>query len=836
MRYGYFDNKNKEYVIERPDVPVSWTNYLGVKDLCTVISNNAGGYSFYKSTEHHRVTRFRQNGVPMDRPGHYIYIRDDETGEYWSVSWQPVGKDFQKDLNRNGSAGRKSAARAADKARYTCRHGLSYSKFQCDYREIEAEQLMFIPVDDDVELWDFRVKNNSGRQRKLSVFSYLEFSFHHIEIDNQNLQMSLYASGSNYKDEIIEYDFFYEPWTYHFFASNFTPDSYDCVRGSFVGNYGTETNPAAVEKGICSNSSELGGNHCAALHKKLLLKPGEDTRLIFMLGVGSRDKRGQEMKKKYSSLQTVDAAFQELKEYWDKKTSVFHCKTPNEGLNTMVNVWNLYQAETCVVWSRFASFIEVGGRTGLGYRDTSQDAMSVPHTNPDKVRERLTELLHGQASAGYGLHLFDPEVFKPREEKLPGVKLPTVVPTPRPSSIIHGIEDVCSDDALWIVGSVCEYVKETGEAEFFDEIVPFADRGEATVYDHLKRSLDFTAKQVGANGIALGLRADWNDCLNLGGGQSGMVSFMHYWALKYFIEAAEYLGRAEDVKKYSQMAERVRKACEDELWDGEWYARGVTRSGMKIGVKDSEEGKIFLESNAWAVMSEAASRERGISAMDAVHKYLASPYGLHLNWPAFTKVNDEIGYVTRVFPGIKENASIFSHPNPWAVIAECKLGRGGHAMRLYDALLPYNQNDMIEIRQAEPYSYCQFVMGRDHTAYGRARHPWLTGSAGWSYTAATKYILGIRPGYEELVIDPCIPAEWEGFEVIRRWRGATYKIRVRNPERIERGVISVMLNGRLVGGPLEPQPPGSVNDIEVLMGKVRSKSEKKNVSANVETK
>ncbi len=380
MRYGYFDDENREYVIERPDVPISWTNYIGVRDLCAVLSHNAGGYLFYKSAEHHRITRFRQNGVPLDRPGHYVYIRDDDTGEYWSISWQPVGKDLAK-------------------ARYECRHGLSYSKFSCDYQGIEAEQLLFIPVNEDVELWDVKVGNRSGKPRRLSVFSYAEFSYHHIEIDNQNLQMSLYASGSSYADGVIEYDFFYEPWNYHYMTANFAPDSYDCLRDRFLGIYSTETNPEAVVRGECFSSAELGSNHCGALHKRITLQPGEQTRLVFMLGVGQRSV-GQAMRTKFSNLAQVDAAFAELKEYWAKKLAKFQCQTPHPGLNSMVNTWNLYQAETCVVWSRFASFVEVGGRTGLGYRDTSQDVMSVPHTNPAKCRQRIVELMNGQMSQG----------------------------------------------------------------------------------------------------------------------------------------------------------------------------------------------------------------------------------------------------------------------------------------------------------------------------------------------------------------------------------------------------------------------------------------------------
>ena len=593
MRYGYFDDQNLEYVIERPDIPVSWTNYIGVSDLCAILSHNAGGYSFYKSAEHHRITRFRQNGIPLDRPGHYVYIRDDESGEYWTISWQPVGRDLAY-------------------ASYQIRHGLSYSRFFCVTDGIQSEQLVFIPVDEDVELWDVHIRNISDRPRHLSVFSYVEFSFHHIEIDNQNLQMSLYASGANFLDGIIEYDFFYEPWTFHYMTSSFTPESFDCVRDRFLGSYHTETNPEAVINGNCFGSSELGGNSCGALHKRLVLMPGQVDRFIFMLGVGDRSV-GQAMRIKYSNFSKVDIAFSRLRDYWQKKLDVFQCKTPNPGLNTKVNIWNPYQAETCVVWSRFASFIEVGGRTGLGYRDTSQDVMSVPHTNPDKVRKRLLELLNGQVSRGYGLHLFDPEVFKPKENKLPGVNLPTIVPMQNPADIIHGLENTCSDDALWIIASVCEFIKETGDITFFDQVVPFADGGQASIYEHLKRSLDFSTEQVGSTGICKGLRADWNDCLNLGGGESAMVSFLHYWALKNFIEAASYLDRKQDVKKYTLIAEKVREACEDNLWDGEWYIRGSTHKGIKIGSNENEEGKIFLESNTWAVVSEAAASERARS-------------------------------------------------------------------------------------------------------------------------------------------------------------------------------------------------------------------------------
>ena len=798
MKYGYFDDVNREYVIERPDVPVSWTNYLGVKDLCTVISHNAGGYSFYQQAQHHRITRFRPNAIPLDRPGHYVYLRDEESGEYWSISWQPVGLDLKK-------------------ATYQCRHGLSYSKFSCQYQGITGEQLLFIPIDDAVEIWDVKIKNNTNRTRRLSLFSYVEFSFHHIEIDNQNFQMSLYASGSSYQDGIIEYDFFYEPWTFHYFTSNFEPDSYDSTRDRFLGPYRTETNPFAVEKGVCANSSELGGNHCGALHKKITLAPGEERRLIYLLGVGNRE-TAQIIRDKYSNLANVDRVFIEIKEYWRKKLANFQCKTPHQGLDTMINTWNPYQAETCVVWSRFASFIEVGGRTGLGYRDTAQDIMSVPCTNPGKVRQRILELLRAQVKMGYGLHLFEPELFDSSRPPAPKFKSPTVVPEPDPSSLIHGLNDTCSDDHLWLIPSVCEYVKETGDREFFAQVVPFADGGEATVYEHLKRALDFSANQVGPTGICKGLRADWNDCLNLGGGESAMVSFLHYWTLQAFLEAARFLGRDEDYRKYSVLAEKVRQVCEENLWDGQWYIRGITARGDKIGTHANEEGKIHLESNALAVLSGAAAEERGRTCMDSVHQYLYSDWGLHLLWPAYSKPNDDIGFVTRVYPGIKENGAIFSHPNPWAIIAECRLGRGNRAMKFYDALLPYNQNEQIEIREAEPYSYCQFIIGRDHSAFGRARHPWLTGSAGWAYTAATRWILGIRLTFEGLIIDPCIPSDWKEFQVARQWRGATYHVYVKNPNGVQTGVQTITLNGQPIPDLIPPQPEGTSHEIVVTMG------------------
>ena len=801
MKYGYFDNGNKEYVITRPDVPAPWTNYLGTEKFCTVISQNAGGYSFYKSPEYNRVTKFRPNAT-FDRPGHYVYLRDDATGDYWSISWQPVAKSL-------------------DEAKYEVRHGLSYSKFACEYNGISAQKTLFVPIGEDAEIWDVVLKNTTDEVRTISAFSFVEFSFSHIQSDNQNHQMSLYSAGTSYQNGVIEYDLYYNTNTkegYYYLASSFDPDSYDGQRDTFIGAYRDESNPIAVENGRCSNHVQTCYNHCGSLHKQFTLQPGEEVRFNYILGIGKNE--GQRLRQKYQDNAVVDAAFAEIKHHWESRCNKFKVTSPNEGLDTMINTWTLYQAETCVVWSRFASFIEVGGRTGLGYRDTAQDAISVPHSNPAMTRKRLVDLLRGQVKAGYGLHLFDPDWFDPEMADVKPSKSPTVVPTPSDADKIHGIDDTCSDDHLWLVPTICKYVTETGEESFLDEVIPFADGGDATVYDHMKAALDFSAKYVGQTGICKGLRADWNDCLNLGGGESAMVSFLHFWALQEFIQLAKYQGKTADIEKYTEMAANVREACETHLWDDEggWYIRGLTKNGDKIGTAQQTEGRIHLESNTLAVLSGMASQDRGEQAMDAVDENLYSEFGLHLNAPSFSTPNDDIGFVTRVYQGVKENGAIFSHPNPWAWVAEAKLGRGDRAMKFYDALNPYNQNDMIETRMAEPYSYVQFIMGRDHQDHGRANHPWLTGTSGWAYFAVTNFILGIQTGFDGLTINPCIPTEWPGFEVTREWRGATYHINVTNPDHISKGIKSIMINGQSVEGAIVPQAEGSVNTVTVVMG------------------
>lgn len=795
MKYGYFDNQNREYVIDRVDLPTSFTNYIGTKDMYGVFNHTAGGYLLYKTPEYHRITRFRPNGVPMDFPGHYVYLRDDDTGEFWSISWQPVGKDL-------------------DKASYVCRHGMSYSKYECDYNDIVASQKLSVAMDDPVELWDILLQNNSNKPRNLSVFTYVEWSFHHIAMDNQNFQMSLYASGSRYQDGIIEYDLYYEENGYQFLTADFEPDGFDCLRDEFIGLYRTESNPIAVERGQTSNSFNTSGNHCGVLHKKLTLQAGESSRLHVILGEGGVE-NGKAMREKYANAKAFDEQADKLAKFWDDKLGALQINTPDQGFNTLLNIWTMYQSEVNVLFSRFTSFIEVGGRTGLGYRDTAQDAMTIPHAEPAMCKTRIIQLMQALTSHGYGLHLFSPSWFEESDEK--PFKSPTVVPTPDKNSIVHGLDDACSDDALWLVAAVCNYVKETGEFTLLDQVLPYCDGGEDRIYDKLKTILNFSATQVGASGICKGLRADWNDCLNLGGGESAMVSFLHHWALCHFVELANYLGRTEDASIYQAMADKVKAACEAELWDGNWYIRGITAKGQKIGTSTDTEGKVHLESNTWAVLSGVATGERAAACLDAIDQYLYTDYGLVLNAPPFKTPNEDIGFVTRVYPGVKENGAVFSHPNPWAWAAECKQGNGERAKRYYDALSPYNQNDKMEIRKAEPYSYCQFIYGNAHNLHGKACHPFMTGSGGWAYFAATQYILGVQPQYDHLSVDPCVPAHWHNFTIQRRFRGATYNITVYNPDGVCKGVKKLTLGGQTVQQ-IPVMPQGSTCNVTVVMG------------------
>jgi N,N'-diacetylchitobiose phosphorylase len=771
MKYGYFDDSKREYVIDNPKTPMSWINYLGTDTYASIVSNNASGYSFYKSPQSGRMLRFRFNSIPMDRPGRYVYIRDEEDGDYWSASWQPVGKPLEQ-------------------YRSVCRHGLGYTVFESNYRGISSNFRIFVPIDKPIEFWEVELENQSDRERELSLFSYAEWCFWKMDQDLSNFQYILYTCRMNYKDDIIDYQMSFPPPEdpRAFMASILPVESYDTDRELFIGNYHHEGNPVAVESGRCSNSIAYGGNPCAALQNRITLKPGEKKYALFIIGIGDAGTFGAECRKIYSDRGKVAGEFQRVQSYWNQRLAKFTCKTPSNEMNIMINLWNQYQCHTTFNWSRSASFNEAGGRDGLGYRDTNQDTLGVVHAIPTQVRAKLIDLLKGQFAQGYAIHNFQPLTWQQGAHNIPQT------------------EKIYSDDHLWLLLAIPAYIKETGDKDFLKTVVPYADQGEGTVYDHLKQTLEFSWEKKGPHGLLLGLAADWNDCINLKGkGESTWSTFLYYRALEEFIILAKRYGGDRDVAHFLDYQRDIKANLDKYAWDGEWFVRGYLDSGRKLGSQESEQSKIFINSQTWAVVSAAANSDKGVLAMDSLQKFLATEHGIVKNYPAYREYDPEIGYITKFPTGLKENAAIFCHANTWAVIAEAMLGRGDRAYQYYLSFLPAAKNDIADLYTMEPYVYCQFITGKEHPYYfGRARNSWLTGTASWSFVAATQFILGVRSDYDGLVIDPCLPPDWDQCEITREFRGKTFHITIQNPGKVSKGVASLTVNGRKCEGNLIP--------------------------------
>ena len=765
MEYGYFDDAKREYVIHNPNTPEPWINYLGTDQYCSMISNNAGGYAFYKTAWTGRVLRFRHNNIPEDRPGRYMYIRDNASGDYWSSAWQPVAKPL-------------------DEYKTICRHGMGYTTFESEYGGIKSNSRYFVPIDKPIEFWEIELENTSGRERDLSLFSYAEMSYWLMTHDTIGFQYSLHVCNNSYEDGIISNAPLlwppYEPRS--FFLSILPVESFDTERKSFIGRWRHEGNPIAVEKGKCNNSIAIGGNPIGAFQNNIKLAPGEKKRALFILGAGEAGVLGVECKKLYSVPGSVEKEFEKVREYWDERLGAFSCVTPSDKMNSMINVWNQYQCHTTFNWSRSASYIEVGHRDGLGYRDTNQDVLGVAHVLPSQVKAKLRDLLMGQVSNGSAIHTIQPLDWKQSEDNVP--------------------EHPYSDDHLWLHLAVESYIKETGDIAFLDEIYPYADKGEASVYEHLRAALEFSNSKRGEHGLLMGMAADWNDCINLKGkGESMFSTFLYYLSLEKMIDFANIKGKDDDARHFADMREDMRAAIEKHAWDGEWYLRGFLRNGDKLGSHESEQCHIFINSQTWSVLSKFAPKDKGIACMDSLNKYMATEHGIVKNYPAFRKLNEEIGAITSFPAGKKENASIFCHTNTWAVIAEAMLGRGDRAFEYYMAYLPAAKNETADKYEIEPYVYCQFITGKEHPYdFGQARNSWLSGTASWSFVAASQYILGVRADYDGLIIDPCIPADWKEYTVKRKFRGLNFDITVKNPEGKNRGVTQLLLNGEQLDG------------------------------------
>jgi len=784
MQYGHFNDEAREYVITRPDTPRSWSNYLGSRLYGGIITQGAGGYSFYKSGGTGRVLRFRFNGVPQDEPGRFIYLRDDADGDFWSASWQPVGKPLR---GRDGDGPETQAS--------AVRHGLGYSIFESEYRGIRSEATFFIPKGQAFEYWSVKITNDGPTPRQVSLFSYAELANEwNYRQDLENLQYSQYVVVAKYADGMISRKnstrtAFSELW---FGQAGASVESFDTDRDVFLGSYRTQSAPIAVERGRCSGSQTVGDNSCASLHSVLSLEPGETRQVIFMLGMGSPDSEwndrdgithrpGREVLAEYATPSRVDEELAAIRDEWRDYLAPLQVSTPDHEMNSMINVWHAYQTHMTFNWSRGVSLIEAGDRDGLGYRDTVQDMLAVTHAIPDAVRERLSLILTGQTAEGGAMPLVKPLTHSPGHEETPT------------------LEKYRSDDPLWLPITVANFVYETGDVAYLDEVLPYADHGEATVFEHLRQAIQFSLDHLGNNGLVQGLQADWNDCIQFGTtGESMFSTFLMANGCRIVAELAEQTGRDEDAAWARGVLESLQPVLEG-AWDGDWYIRGISATGAKLGSDALDEGKIYLEPNVWAAISQTVPEDRAIGAMDSVQRRLATEHGVALCAPAHTKEVPGVGLSLLVFPvGHKENGGIFCHANSWTIVAEGILGRGDRAYDYYRSYLPARYNDSAEVHQVEPYVYCQFTHGPESPRFGQARNPWLTGTASWSYIGVTQYILGIRPELEGLRIDPCLPEGWNGYQVTRQFRGLSLTINVVNPLGVATGVSSVMVGKREV--------------------------------------
>lgn len=780
MKYGYFDDENKEYVITRPDTPRPWSNYLGSLDYGAIVTNNAGGFSFYRSALTSRFLRIRPNSVPMDQPGRQFYLRDNETGDYWSAAWQPVGKPLSEYESE-------------------CRHGTAYTIITSKYSGVETRSTYFVPLDQNFEYWILEIRNDSDRPRKLGVFTYCEMATSwHMFNDLTNLQYAQFISCASLADEMLGMSV--EPYIPFDSANlmdckrlwmcmNGAPLSgVETVRERFLGSvYNTYANPKAVIDGVCSGFLAEGENPCGTLHSNIELAPGESKTLVVMLGLGSPESHGFAAREKFGSPEIAAEELEKLKAYWHGKLEGVRVRTPERNFDSMVNTWGAYNSLVTYAWSRHASLIYNGERDGLGFRDTVQDFLgAMPHLK-EEIRPRLELMLTGQLSTGGAM-----PVVKPFEHS-PG-KMPEMRP-----------DEYRSDDCMWFFNAIPDFVAETGDVDFYNKVLPYADKGEDTVFGHLKRAILFNLERSGANGLPCGLKADWNDCVQMGyKGESVMVAFQLGYALGVYADIARMLKRPDEAEWALKERKRLDGAIQDAAWDGKWFLWAIGSDGHRYGSDEEEEGKIYINTQVWAVISGSASREQCQSSMKHLKEMCATPYGIMLSAPPFTLTPKTVMGGVIYNHGIKENAGIFCHTQGWAVMAEAILGNGDQAWEYYNAYMPSAYNDHAEIRECEPYVHCQTTYATCNRNAGKSRVPWLSGTASWSHHSAIQYILGIRPEIDGLRIDPCIPKSWDGFEAERNFRGCNVKIEVKNPMGLSKGVSMLTVDGRTIQGNLVP--------------------------------
>ncbi|MBN2546587.1 MAG: glycosyl transferase [Spirochaetes bacterium] len=772
MKFGYFDDKNREYVINTPKTPMPWINYLGVKDLHGIVSNTGGGYSFYKDARLRRITRYRYNNIPADMNGRYFYIIDNEY--IWSPGWKPVMADLDF---------------------YECRHGLGYTKILSEKNSVKSELLIFIPENDNCEIYNIKIKNLSKDEKELKVFSFIEFALWNAFDDMINFQRNLNTGEVEIEDSTIYHKTEYRERRNHFsfFSVNSKIDGFDTDRNAFLGSFGAINNAEAVLGGESRNSICSGWYPMGSHNINFVLKPDEEKELIFILGYVENEvnkkwiKNGiinktnaKQIMEKYKTGNSVKKEMEKLKLFWEKSFSNFNIKTDDEKFDRMVNIWNPYQCATVFGVSRSASFFESGIGRGIGFRDSNQDILAcVNFISSDKIKERIIDLAATQFPDGSTYHQYQPLTKKGN------------------SDIGSGF----NDDPLWLIFSTVAYIKETGDFSILYEPVGFNDSDDKfPLMEHLRRSINFTIKNKGPNGLPLIGRADWNDCLNLNSfsvtpdesfqttvNKDGRVAESVFIAGMFVFIAPEYtklcsiLNLYEEAKFIDEEIIKMKDAIIKKGWDGEWFLRAYDDLGNPVGSKKSREGKIFIESQGICSMAKIGLVDGYVKkSLDSVKKYLSTEHGIKLVYPAFTEYRKELGEITSYPPGYKENAGIFCHNNPWIIIGETIINRGNEAFEYYKKITPAYREDLSDIHKMEPYVYAQMIAGDDSVNHGEAKNSWLTGAASWTYITATQYMLGIKPDYDGLIINPSLPCAIKKAEVLRKFRSVEYRIIIEN--------------------------------------------------------
>jgi cellobiose phosphorylase len=809
MRYGFFDDSNREYVITRPDTPLPWINYLGSEDYIGLISNTAGGYSFFRDARLRRITRYRYNNAPLDHGGRYLYLRDGDSGEFWSPTWQPARCDLEG---------------------YECRHGLGYTTIGSTFKSIQARVTYFVPLGQDLEVWQLTLINHRDVRASLSVFSCIEFCLWDAWDDATNFQRNLNIGEVEIDEGVIYHKTEYRERRDHFayFACSVPLAGFDTQRDLFLGPYRGWDNPAAVEEGRSFNSVAHGWAPIGSHHIQCTLEPGETKQIVFLLGY-HENPEGQKFDPPHSQTinkqtikpiiawhldpERVAEAFIDLRNHWAGLLGVLQVETPDIHTDRMVNTWNAYQNMVTFNLSRSASYFESGIGRGMGFRDSNQDLLGFVHMVPSRARERILDIAATQLETGGAYHQYQPLTKRGNDAVGSGF----------------------NDDPLWLVLSVAAYVKETGDWEILDELVPYDIKPgtEQPLYEHLQRSIAYTLARLGPHGLPLIGRADWNDCLNLNTfsskpgesfqttttrdgkvAESVFIAGLFVLAAREMAALARRRGLEDESRKLEAEADKMASVVLEHGWDGDWFLRAYDAFGDKVGSRECAEGQIYIEPQGMCSLAgiglEGGQAEK---ALDSVREHLATPHGIALHQPAYSRYYLHLGEISSYPPGYKENAGIFCHTNPWIMIAEAMLGWGDRAHDYYTRINPSAQEAISEVHRCEPYVYAQMIAGRDAPTHGEAKNSWLTGTAAWNYVAISQWILGIRPTHDGLQVAPVLPRGWSGFKARRVFRGVTYHISV---ERAGDGnAVSLTVDGRATPGNIVPLPQDGRSEVQV---------------------